>query len=436
MTNKATSNYLKNRGMARRVLVIDDTPAIHEDYRRILIPSRKEAEELENIDNDLFGDETRSYRQQQKPILDVHLEMALQGKDGYNKVKAAVDAGNPFQLAFVDMRMPPGWDGLQTMKKLWELDPELEVVLCTAFSDYQWTEIMDTITCPDRLLILKKPFEPIEVLQLTTALTDKWVLRQMAAEQSGMLLQAEKMDTLGQLASGLMHDVNNQLSGIIGFTELIRDHTSDPHKISHYSDRILQAAESAASISKQILSFARKETIQREASPIAEVVSGVSDLLQHSTSSAVEVSVTIAQGAEAVKVFIDKAQIENALLNLGVNARDAIEDVHQQGGVITFELDSVVLDRTFCDAITEDLEPGPYIKILVTDNGSGVPEAMREKIFEPFFTTKEKGKGTGLGLSSVVKVIQDHEGIVRCDANHDAGTCFSVYLPVAPSSFE
>jgi CheY-like chemotaxis protein len=154
----------------RRVLVIDDEPGVHEDFIKVLgappVDSHLEALEAQLFDRSPpAGD-----------ALGFEIASAYQGKEGVEMARSAASGGQPFTVAFVDMRMPPGWDGLQTVKALWEVDPRVQVVFCTAYSPYSWPEILQQLGGEDRLLIVKKPFDPIEIWQAATALSSKWAL--------------------------------------------------------------------------------------------------------------------------------------------------------------------------------------------------------------------------------------------------------------------
>jgi CheY-like chemotaxis protein len=154
----------------RRVLVIDDEPGVHEDFIKVLGAPHVDAH-LESLEAQLFG---RSPPPSEP--LGFEVASAYQGKEGVDMAQAAAAGGQPFTVAFVDMRMPPGWDGLQTVKALWEVDPRVQVVFCTAYSPYSWPEILQQLGGEDRLLIVKKPFDPIEIWQAATALSSKWAL--------------------------------------------------------------------------------------------------------------------------------------------------------------------------------------------------------------------------------------------------------------------
>ena len=167
-------NELMEQG--RRILVIDDNAAIHEDFRKTLARQELPSKGLANAKAALFGDAAPAGEpDDQSPRFE--LESALQGQEGLSKVEDAIKQGKPFNVAFVDMRMPPGWNGVQTIRRLWEADPNVQVVICTAYSDFSWEEIAAELGYTDRLLILKKPFDPLEVSQLATSLSEKWAAR-------------------------------------------------------------------------------------------------------------------------------------------------------------------------------------------------------------------------------------------------------------------
>jgi CheY-like chemotaxis protein len=160
-----------------RILVVDDNEAIHQDFDKILKSSAAAgAAELDALAASLFGAEKPT-----GPHTDFQPTHALQGQEALDLVLTSLSVGKPFALAFVDVRMPPGWNGVETVERIWEHDHEIEVVLCTAYSDFSWEEIAGRLTHPERLLILRKPFDPLEVRQLAYGLTAKWFLRRQAA---------------------------------------------------------------------------------------------------------------------------------------------------------------------------------------------------------------------------------------------------------------
>jgi diguanylate cyclase len=175
-----------------RILVIDDNPAIHDDFAKILVPSGGNDAGMSRIEKILFGDDGSV------PVVPTfELQFALQGADGVQLARAALAAGRPFALAFIDMRMPPGWDGLETIQHLWKADPDVQVVVCSAHSDYDWSDFFERLGHSDKLLVLKKPFEPIEVLQCASALTRKWHDQQVVRRQVLSLEHMVSVRTMG-----------------------------------------------------------------------------------------------------------------------------------------------------------------------------------------------------------------------------------------------
>src|SRR5437588_5284954 len=169
-----------------RILIIDDNPSIHEDFRKILGPAdAKLAAELDATEASLFGDHAGSSSAQ-----NVRIDSAFQGQEGLEKVRAACAEGAPYAVAFVDVRMPPGWDGIETISRIWKEFPDPQIVICTAYSDYSWDQIAKSLGNSDQMLVLKKPFDNVEVLQMAHALSKKWQLTQMVRRQM------EELDTL------------------------------------------------------------------------------------------------------------------------------------------------------------------------------------------------------------------------------------------------
>jgi CheY-like chemotaxis protein len=160
----------------RRILVIDDNEAVHNDFRKILSPDTGDIE-IREMAAELFDDAPPATFA--PDTFEVHT--ALQGQEGFEMVRRAVDTGRPYAVAFVDVRMPPGWNGIETVSHIWSVDHEIEIVLCTAYSDFSWEQIVSQLRHPDRLLILKKPFDNVEVRQMAHSLTAKWALRRKAA---------------------------------------------------------------------------------------------------------------------------------------------------------------------------------------------------------------------------------------------------------------
>lgn len=155
-----------------RVLIVDDNEGIHEDFRTLLQP-RRDHDELDTLAQDLFGDEAAN-AEVELGLPHYRFDSAYQGRSALENVATAVADGDTYALAFVDIRMPPGWDGVETIRQLWEIDPDIQMVLCSAYSDYSWEEIVQTLGASNKLLMLRKPFDPSAVKQLTLAATSRW----------------------------------------------------------------------------------------------------------------------------------------------------------------------------------------------------------------------------------------------------------------------
>ncbi len=187
----------------QRILIVDDNPSIHEDFRKILGPAdAKMAEELDAAEASLFGDKADVPRAQ-----NFRIDSAFQGQEGLEKVRVASNEGQPYAVAFVDVRMPPGWDGIETISRIWSEFPDLQIVICTAYSDYSWDEIAKSVGNSDQILVLKKPFDNVEVLQMAHALSKKWQLTHMAREQM------EEMEALVSQRTVELRAANAQLKG-------------------------------------------------------------------------------------------------------------------------------------------------------------------------------------------------------------------------------
>ena len=184
-----------------RVLVVDDNPAIHTDFRKILRHAATRSEHLDSAEAILFGD----IKDGPGAIEDFEIDSAMQGQEGLEMVQQAMEAGRPYATAFVDVRMPPGWDGIETVARMWKVQPDLQVVICTAYSDYSWEDMMRRFGRSDNLLILKKPFDNVEVLQLAHALTKKWQVTKQAA------LRLEELDVMVRRRTEELQIVNDRL---------------------------------------------------------------------------------------------------------------------------------------------------------------------------------------------------------------------------------
>ncbi len=558
---------------AHRILVIDDNPRIHEDIRKILCP----AAAIHDLASDaaaIFGEAPVATE-----LSNFEMDSALQGREGLALVERALAEQRPYSLAFVDVRMPPGWDGIETIQHLWRCHPELQVVICTAYSDHSWDEIIRKLGKTDNLLILKKPFDNVEVLQLAHALTKKWVItcqvqfrmenlesvvgrrtqelvranEQLRAEVSrrakmemelreleerfhksfetalvamallkadtlahtevnscylslirhardqvigktpqelglpgnaadfdnvittlrtgtticnhettllradgesrqilmsivpinlgntacflaviiditdqrlleSQLRQSQKMEAIGQLAAGVAHDFNNLLTIIIGHASIQLAKAGLDQEVGKSFEQVKLAGERASSLTRQLLTFSRKQVMNRTCLDIVETVKNMDKMLTRLVSEVIDFTVCSNEGVPCI--LADQSSIEQVLLNLVVNARDAMP----QGGKLCVNLESRVLPAAGAKRHNEARD-GRFVVLTVKDSGRGMDAETKSRIFEPFFTTKPITKGTGLGLSTVHGIVKLHEGWIEVESEIGAGSTFRVFFP-------
>jgi PAS domain S-box-containing protein len=236
------------------------------------------------------------------------------------------------------------------------------------------------------------------------------------------LRQAQKMEAVGQLAGGVAHDFNNLLTVIGGRCYLMLGKLAPDDALRREVELVRGAAERAARLTHQLLAFSRKQVLEPRVLDLNETVTGIEPLLRRLIGEHIEISVTRGSGLGRVKA--DAGQLEQVLLNLAVNARDAMP----QGGQLALETGNVTLDERAARR-AHDLSPGSYVVLSVTDSGHGMDAATRAQIFEPFFTTKEVGKGTGLGLATVYGIVKQSGGFIEVESEPGRGACFRVYLP-------
>lgn len=459
-----------------RVLIVDDSEAIHEDFRKVL---RRDdgGGELDDAERELFGETEPSSHA--GPCFE--LDSAMQGKDALEMVKKAVEEGRPYALAFVDVRMPPGWDGIETIEHIWKCDDNIQTVICTAYSDYSWEETTKKLGYSERLLILKKPFDNIEVHQLACALTEKWAMTRQAKlrmedlevavqtrtekiqkqkndleeavaklqQAHAQLLQSDKMASIGQLAAGVAHEINNPIGFISSNLNTLSDYAKDlKEALAGYRGLLDGCIAGDSDVPK------KAEAVKKanEGLDIDYIISDLGDLIAESLEGAHRVRKIVADlrdfshvdtpdvNEEDINALMDKTinvawnelkykttvdrqygklpavpcyggKLGQVFLNLLVNAAHAIEEK----GTITI--------RTGADDTNAWIE--------VVDTGCGISAEHINRIFDPFFTTKDVGKGTGMGLNLAYKIIEAHGGRISVRSTVGEGTTFRIELPLS-----
>ncbi|HEX9023417.1 MAG TPA: ATP-binding protein, partial [Geobacteraceae bacterium] len=241
------------------------------------------------------------------------------------------------------------------------------------------------------------------------------------------LRQAQKIEAIGTLAGGVAHDFNNILTAITGYGTILEMNIAKDNPLHAHVEAILVAADRAADLTRSLLTFSRKQEIEPKPVKLNEIVATAEKLLRRLIREDIELQVELAD--DGLTVMADAAQVEQVLMNLVTNARDAMPE----GGVMAITTSLVELDRDFIMGHGYG-EPGGFALLTFTDSGTGMDEKTRQRIFEPFFTTKEMGKGTGLGLAVCYGIIKRHKGYITCSSEPGAGTSFRIYLPLISES--
>lgn len=402
----------------RRILIVDDNTQIHQDFRKILTVSDAPSHALAALEIAALGKSNASLST--AAWLSYEIFSAYQADEALAMVKQAEATGKPFAVVFMDVRMPPSMDGVAATAKLWQISPFTEVVLCSAYVDYTWEEVVHTLAPSDRLLFLRKPFDTMEVRQLAMSLSTKWNLglaarakitdlqqealrlAHQAEEERAKRIEAAKMASLGEMAAGIAHEINNPLAiiqGTISQLDNWLENSEATQKIAAetFVKRVSRTADRIAKIVHGLLMFARSG--QNDPFEKTETISIINSTVSFTGArfNAAGIQLQINVPDQGLAIFCRPVQVSQVLFNLLSNAYDAV--LGQEAGWIRV------------DATPQK----DHIEIAVTDSGAGIPTEMREKILFPFFTTKDVGKGTGLGLSIAKGIMESHGGSLYLD---------------------
>jgi two-component system, cell cycle sensor histidine kinase and response regulator CckA len=333
-------------------------------------------------------------------------------------VRSVPDAIARFSTAEFDVVLlslaPPGSRG-EPFERLQQAAGDTPIVVLTAIDDDRF--VIDVLReGAEDCLVKARTGAPVLARSLHRVGERARAQRRLAERA----VQAHKMEAVGRLAGGIAHDFNNLLTAIFGYTDLLLEQLPAYELSRNDVQEIRRSAERAASLTRQLLAFSRKQVLQPRVIDLNAVITGVEPLLRLVVGS--DVAITVHRNGPLSKVRADPRQMEQVLMNLCANARDAMPD----GGGI--EIRTADRNVTAEEAATRaGLQTGAYVLVTVSDTGPGIPEAIRPHIFEPFFTTKEQGKGTGLGLATVYGIVKQSGGGVYLDDG--GGSTFSIYLP-------
>ena len=422
----------------QRILLIDDNPAIHEDFKKVLgADSAGASEELDDFESALFGDEESTASDSASPAT-YEISSAFQGQEALELVVKAKEQGRPFAMAFVDVRMPPGWDGIQTIAKMWEVDPDLQAVICTAFSDYTWGETIEQLGRSDRLLILKKPFDPVEACQIACAMVEKWNVTQRERARLGEVKAAEQ-EARSYAAS--LETVNRALETTLATAEASSNAKSE--FLMRVTDELLQPMatllDDATRIDPENTGtdwINLVDAICHEGGALRTTLHDIIDL-SHIEAGKLDVAAetcqplnlvrnAVREGAERARADGSQVEVRCATpipASMSTDAQRLQRIVahlvqhaftRAQGAEVRVEL-SVDNSETWQE---------PTLRIDVIDRGPQIPHSDLGRLFEPFQSVGD----LSLGLSLARRVAHLLGGDLRVQSEAESGTVFSMTI--------
>jgi two-component system cell cycle sensor histidine kinase/response regulator CckA len=339
--------------------------------------------------------------------------------DGYADALAAVENAS-YDVCLVDYRLGPE-DGIALVRELLERGFDTPIIVLTGLGD-RAVDIEATSAGAADYLVKGEVTPALLERTIRYSMRRHADMRALRESEEG-LRQGQRMEAVGRFAGGVAHDFNNMMSAVVGFSALVLDALEPENPLRRYVEEIQRAGERASEMTKQLLAFTRKQVLLPQVLDLNEVVTDVNGLLARLIGEDVELRSELAPSIHRVEA--DVGQLEQVIVNLAVNARDAMP----HGGTLTIATANRELSEHDVMARQRDLEPGSYVALAVTDTGEGMDDATLHQIFEPFFTTKEEGKGTGLGLATAFGIIKQSGGAIGVESEPGRGTTFTIYLP-------
>ena len=330
-----------------------------------------------------------------------------------------IEASRP-DLVLMDIHIDGGIDGIETVTRI-PAGYHIPVIYLTAYSE---EATLERARATRPYGYLTKPFSERELHATIQMALERCSSEKALRKTEAALRQAQKMEAIGKLAGGVAHDFNNLLGVIIGNLEFIADRTRVDADLHEMVQDALDAALRTANLTQTLLAYSRRQPLVPRVLSIEGLVSNLTELMRRTVGATIEIRTQIP--AHLWRVRVDPHQFDTALLNLTVNARDAMP----RGGMLTIEADDVVLDQNYADRHLE-VAAGNYVLIAVTDTGTGMPREVTDKVLDPFFTTKPAGKGTGLGLSMVYGFVKQSHGHLEISSEAGHGTTIKLYFPAA-----
>jgi len=421
----------------RRILIVDDNEAIHEDFNAILAHKTLNTSALDQAEAAILGGTFDGIEQE---TFDV--DSAFQGKEGLEKIQQALQEDRPYAMAFVDVRMPPGWDGIETIQRIWKEYPDLQVVICTAYSDYEWHEVVKKLGRTEKLLFLKKPFEREEVYQLAVSLTEKWHLSRQArlkykeleqiVEQrtreleeanrrlTTALAKAEEADRAkSRFLANMSHEIRTPMNAIVGFSSLLSEEDLTDAQQEDVTI-VRESAKNLLNLINDILDFSKIEagqlTVEMMDCSLGQLLSSLESMMK---PQAIEKSIdfrTVQAPNLPGYIKTDPHRLKQCLVNLVNNALKFTEQGHVHVKVSLHEDNGKHL-----------------IRFDVADTGIGIPKHRQAAIFESFTqadgSTTRKYGGTGLGLTVTKQLIELLRGELALTSDPGKGSVFSIVIP-------